>query len=191
MTDESSLHLDFDLSTQQLKAIAITSSLKVVCEAIFDFDVDATRYGIKKGVLTNGAEREVYAPVMMWLYTMDIILQKLHDKGIDYGRVREVSGAGQRHGSVYWSRDGEYALQNLDEGKSLEAQLQHAFSYPYSLNWQDASTSRQCEAFDRQLGDEHQLAIHTGSKAHHVRSLCSLDPQDDAPVCIWCAHLAR
>lgn len=169
MTDESSLYLGFDLSTQQLKGIAITSDLKVAYEEIFDFDADATRYGIKKGVLTNEAEHEVYAPVMMWLYAIDVILQRLHGQGINFRRVRAVSGAGQQHGSVYWSRDGEHALQSLHEAKSLEAQLHHAFSYPYSPNWQDASTSSQCDSFDRHLGGGVQLAIHTGSKAHHVR----------------------
>lgn len=110
MTDESSLYLGFDLSTQQLKGIAITFDLKVAYEEIFDFDADATRYGIKKGVLTNEAEHEVYAPVMMWLYAIDVILQRMHDQGINFRRVRAISGAGQQHGSVYWSRDGEHAL---------------------------------------------------------------------------------
>ena len=190
MKDENALYLGFDLSTQQLKGIAITSNLKVAYEAVFDFDADATRYGIKKGVLTNEAEREVYAPVMMWLYAIDMILQRLHDKGIDYKQVRGVSGAGQQHGSVYWSQDGEHALQNLHEGKSLEAQLYHAFSYPYSPNWQDASTSSQCELFDQHLGDELQLAIHTGSKAHHVSHPCSSSPQNDAPF-VGCGYSAR
>ncbi|KAF6240439.1 hypothetical protein HO173_001107 [Letharia columbiana] len=167
MIDESPLYLGFDLSTQQLKGIAITSDLKVAYEAVFDFDADATGFGIKNGVLTNEAEDEVYAPVTMWLQAIDAVLQRLQDKGIDFGRVRGISGAGQQHGSVYWSEDGEHALQNLHEGKSLEAQLHHAFSYPYSPNWQDSSTQKQCDSFDRHLGDEVQLALHTGSKAHH------------------------
>ena len=96
MTDESPLYLGFDLSTQQLKAIAITSDLQVAYEAIFDFDADATSFGTKKGVLTNEAEREVYAPVKMWLQGVDTVLQRLKDKGIDFWRVRGLSGAGQR-----------------------------------------------------------------------------------------------
>ncbi len=94
MTDESPLYLGFDLSTQQLKGIAITSDLKVAHEAVFDFDADAIGYGTKKGVLTNEVEREVYAPVMMWLRGVDVILQRLQDKGIDFGRIRGISGAG-------------------------------------------------------------------------------------------------
>lgn len=171
MTGQSPLYLGFDLSTQQLKGIAITSDLKVAFEAVFDFDADATGFGIKKGVLTNEAEREVFAPVTMWLQAIDAVSQTLQDQGIDFGRVLGISGAGQQHGSVYWTQDGEHALRNLHKGKSLEAQLQHAFSYPYSPNWQDSSTQTQCDLFDRHLGGESQLAIHTGSKAHHVRRI--------------------
>lgn len=86
--------------------------------------------------------------------------------------------AGQQHGSVYWSQDSEHALQNLPESKVLEAKLHHTFSSP---NWQAASTTSQCELFDRQLRVEFQSAIHNGRKAHHVRPFCISDPQTNAP----------
>lgn len=163
------LYLGFDLSTQQLKGIAVTSDLKVVHLAIFDFDKDAKGFSVKKGVLTNEEEREVFAPVAMWLQAIDTVLQRLQDDGIDFGRVRGISGAGQQHGSVYWSEDGLKVLRSLDRDRTLEAQLDHAFSYPYSPNWQDASTQKQCDVFDQSLGNDEQLAQNTGSKAHHVR----------------------
>ena len=162
------LYLGLDLSTQQLKGIAVTSNLKVVCEALFDFDADATGFDIKKGVISNEAEREVYAPVAMWLQAIDALMQRLQDKGLDFGKISGISGAGQQHGSVYWSHEGERALNRLDESHTLEAQLEHAFSYPFSPNWQDASTQQQCDMFDHHLGNEIDLAINTGSKAHHV-----------------------
>lgn len=74
-------------------------------------------------------------------------------------------------GSVYWSKKGEHTLQNLDNGRTLEAQLAQAFSYPFSPNWQDASTQQQCDEFDHKLGNEIELAMNTGSKAHHVRHI--------------------
>lgn len=162
------LYLGFDLSTQQLKGLAVNSDLKVVYEANFDFDVDSTGFDIKKGVLTNEEEREVFAPISLWLQALDGVLRRLRDQGIDFNRVKGISGAGQQHGSVYWSREGEKALQNLEKDKSLEEQLGQAFSYPFSPNWQDASTQKECDAFDRHLGGAHQLALVTGSKAHHV-----------------------
>ena len=168
MADSGPLYLGFDLSTQQLKGIAVTSDLKVSFEAVFDFDADATGFDINKGVTTNEAEREVFAPVAMWLQAIDTVLHRLQDQGIDFGRVMGLSGAGQQHGSVYWNKEGEHALRNLEKDKTLQSQLDHAFSYPYSPNWQDASTQEQCDIFDRHLGDEAQLAINTGSKAHHV-----------------------
>ena len=169
MKDPTPLYLGLDLSTQQLKAVAVTSTLQVSHSAVFDFDADAPAYGIAKGVLSNEATREVFAPVAMWLAAIDGVLARLKAGGMDFSRVKGISGAGQQHGSVYWSGEGVEVLQGLDKGKGLEEQMEAAFSWPYSPNWQDASTQRQCDEFDRALGDEQWLAEKTGSKAHHVR----------------------
>ena len=162
------LYLGFDLSTQQLKVVAITpDDLKVQHEAKFDFDADSTGFEITKGVITNEAEHEVYAPIALWLQAIDKVLQSLQESGISFGRVKSISGAGQQHGSVYWSKAGEHALQNLDKNRLLEDQLYHAFSHPFSPNWQDASTEEECQIFDVELGSKERLAKATGSKAHH------------------------
>ena len=163
------LYLGFDLSTQALKGIAIASDLKVVCQAVFDFDVHARGFeGVRNGVVTNAAEHEVVAPVPMWLQAIDGVLEMLQKEGLDFSRVKGISGAGQQHGSVYWSQQGDQLLSNLAPGLTLEEQLSNAFSYPYSPNWQDASTQEQCDLFDQHLGGESELALNTGSKAHHV-----------------------
>lgn len=167
------LYLGFDLSTQQLKGLAVSSDLKVEYEAKFDFDADSHGFNIKKGVMTNEAEHEVFAPVALWLQALDSVLQKLRDQGLDFRRVRGISGAGQQHGSVYWSKDAEKLLANLDKNKTLEEQLPGAFSHPFSPNWQDASTQKECEEFDAYLGGAEVLAKATGSKAHHVGTLHS------------------
>lgn len=169
MIDKSPLYLGFDLSTQQLKGLAVNSDLKAEHEVKFDFDADAKGFNVKKGVLTDDAEHEVFAPLAMWLQAIDVVLQRLREGGMDFSRVRGISGAGMQHGSVYWSKKSERALESLDSSKSLEEQLGDAFSHPYSPNWQDASTQEQCDLFDHRLGDENQLANVTGSKAHHVR----------------------
>ena len=59
MVDSNPLYLGFDLSTQQLKGLAVTSGLKVEYEAKFDFDADSKGFSIHKGVLTNDDEHEV------------------------------------------------------------------------------------------------------------------------------------
>ncbi|KAL8672941.1 MAG: hypothetical protein Q9168_002616 [Polycauliona sp. 1 TL-2023] len=164
---DSPLYLGFDLSTQQLKGIAVTSSLKAEYEVKIDFDADCKGFNINKGVLLNEPEGEVFAPVAMWLQAIDGVLQRFKDEGMDFGRVRGISGAGMQHGSVYWSTKADRALDSLNPSSSLENQLADAFAHPYSPNWQDASTQEQCDAFDVHLGDATQLALLTGSKAHH------------------------
>ncbi|KAI9724852.1 MAG: hypothetical protein M1812_000128 [Candelaria pacifica] len=163
------LYLGFDLSTQQLKGLAISSDLKVAYEAKVDFDQDfSMKYGVEKGVLSNKEEHEVYAPVAMWLEALDLVLRRLQERGIDFGRVKGISGAGMQHGSVYWSTEAESLLAKLDQSQSLVEQLApKAFSHANSPNWQDASTQKECEEFDQYLGNQEKLAQVTGSKAHH------------------------
>jgi xylulokinase len=174
MASDSPLYIGFDLSTQQLKGLVVNSDLKVVYIAKFDFDADSHGFPIKKGVLNNEAEHEVFAPVALWLQALDGVLESLRKQGLDFRRVKGISGAGQQHGSVYWGQDAEKLLCNLDPKKSLETQLKGAFSHPYSPNWQDSSTQIECDEFDAALGGPEHLAQVTGSKAHHVRSLVSI-----------------
>lgn len=133
-----------------------------------DFDADLSKYGIKKGVNVNEAEREVYAPVAMWLEAVDLVLDRLKAKGTPFGDIRGISGSGQQHGSVYWSESGERSLGELNEKKTLAEQMGKAFADPFSPNWQDASTQRECDEFEEALGNEFDLAKITGSRAHHV-----------------------
>jgi xylulokinase len=168
--DHGPLYLGFDLSTQQLKGLVVSSDLKVEYEAKFDFDIHSHGFDIRKGVMTNEAEHEVYAPVAMWLQALDGVLAGLQSQGLSFADVKGISAAGQQHGSVYWSHDAPALLKGLDPKKTLEEQLTAAFSHPFSPNWQDASTQRECDEFDAVLGGPEVLASVTGSKAHHVRS---------------------
>ena len=145
--------------------------MKVLYEAKADFDADLSKYGIKKGVFINEAESEVYAPVAMWLEAVDLVLQRLKEKGTPFQRIKGISGAGQQHGSVYWSKTGEDLLGSLKPGETLVEQLKEAFAHPFSPNWQDASTQKECDSFDAELGSLEALAKATGSKAHHVGNL--------------------
>ncbi|GAB1320100.1 hypothetical protein MFIFM68171_10310 [Madurella fahalii] len=162
------LYLGFDLSTQQLKAIVVQSDLTVVSDAKVDFDQDfGAKYKIKKGVLQNDEEGEVFAPVAMWLEALDLVLQRLQEKKTPLDRIRGISGSCQQHGSVYWSRQAEALLNGLDPTKGLVDQLAGAFSHPFAPNWQDHSTQQECDQFDAALGSASRLAEVTGSAAHH------------------------
>ncbi|KGY14808.1 hypothetical protein PABG_12302 [Paracoccidioides brasiliensis Pb03] len=89
------LYIGFDLSTQQLNALVVTSHLRVVHIAIFDFDANSHGFPVKNGVQTHEAEQEVFAPVAMWLQALDDVLLQLKRQGLDFGRVCAISGAGQ------------------------------------------------------------------------------------------------
>ncbi|KAG9625961.1 putative D-Xylulose kinase, partial [Aureobasidium melanogenum] len=177
MAGTGPLYMGFDLSTQQLKGVVVDSQLKHQHEAKVDFDADfGEKYGIEKGVLTNPSEGEIYAPVGMWLEAIDLVLSRLREDGLDFSRVKGVSGAGMQHGTVFWSQQAESLLSSLDAKKSLVEQLEPsahkderkgAFSHPDSPNWQDHSTQKQCDLFDAELGSPETLADVTGSGAHH------------------------
>lgn len=168
-TNPGPLYLGLDLSTQQLKGLLITPSLALVATSIVSFDTDLKSVypAISSGVLTSGSE--IYAPVAMWLDALDLLLQRFReqDPGL-LSRVAAVSGAGMQHGTVFWSKDAEACLAGLIPGQPLSAQLAPALSRAFSPNWQDASTQRECEAFDAELGSPEALAGVSGSKAHHV-----------------------
>lgn len=112
----------------------------------------------------------MFAPVALFLDAVDLVLRRLKEQGAEFGKVQGVSGAGMQHGTVFWSRDAETLLGGLEAGKTLLEQLGGgAFSHPFSPNWQDASTQVQCEGFDAALDGPANLALATGSSAHHVR----------------------
>lgn len=106
----------------------------------------------------------------MWVEAVDLVLERLKQQGTPFERVKGISGAGQQHGSVYWSKTGESVLGSLDSSRTLVEQMTDAFAHPYSPNWQDASTQRECDSFDAALGSPERLAEVTGSRAHHVCS---------------------
>ncbi|RYP79173.1 hypothetical protein DL771_000151 [Monosporascus sp. 5C6A] len=154
------------------------SDLSVVSEAKVDFDDDfASKYGIKKGVRSNEAEGEVFAPVAMWLDALELVLNRLKEKGCPVQDIRGVSGSGQQHGSVYWNDRAEPTLKALDPKKTLLEQLSGALSYEFSPNWQDHSTQAECDQFDAHLGSAQKLADVTGSAAHHILRMRKRRPQ--------------
>ena len=119
-------------------------------------------------MLVNQAEGEVFAPVALWLESLDLVLQRLQEKNTPLNRIRGISGSCQQHGSVYWGRQAEALLGGLKADKALVDQLTDAFSHPYAPNWQDHSTQQECDQFDSTLGSAERLAEVTGSAAHHV-----------------------
>lgn len=169
MASEGPLYLGFDLSTQQLKAIVVDSDLQTVAQAKVDFDADfKAAYHITHGVHHRDSTGEVYAPVAMWVESLDLVLKRLKDAmPVPMSRIRGVSGSGQQHGSVYWNEHAEKILGGLKPSEDLVGQIKGALANEWSPNWQDQSTQKECDAFDAELGDREALAEVTGSGAHH------------------------
>ncbi|GAM82603.1 hypothetical protein ANO11243_005850 [Dothideomycetidae sp. 11243] len=163
---------------ERIVTLVVDSQLNLRHEAKVLFDDDLAHYGIVKGVLTNPSEGEIFAPVAMWLDAIELVLARLREQGCQFHLIKALSGAGMQHGTVFWSATADKLLANLDPAATLRDQLEPsvevsqrsgAFSHPHSPNWQDASTQKQCDAFDNALGSPERLAQETGSKAHHVR----------------------
>jgi len=89
------LFLGLDLSTQSLKGILLVKDLKVVHQAAVHFDRDLPHYGTTNGAIQGPGKGEVASPVQMWLEAVDLLFERLHDGGVDFGAVAAVSGAGQ------------------------------------------------------------------------------------------------
>jgi xylulokinase len=89
------LFLGLDLSTQQLKALLITEKAIVVHELAVSYDRDLSRYGTTNGAIHGPGDGQVTSPVAMWVEALDLILQRMKDAGVDFARIRAISGAGQ------------------------------------------------------------------------------------------------
>jgi xylulokinase len=87
--------LGLDLSTQQLKALLIDEKAVVVHDRAVGYDRDLPQYRTTNGATHGPAEGQVTSPVAMWVEALDLILQRMKDAGVDFGRIRAVSGAGQ------------------------------------------------------------------------------------------------
>ena len=98
MTDTVStdpLFLGLDLSTQQLKAILLTEDGSLVHETAVHFDNDLPHYSTTNGAIQGPDEGEVTSPVAMWVEALDLLLERMKNEKVEFGKIRGVSGAGQ------------------------------------------------------------------------------------------------
>ncbi|KAJ3999794.1 hypothetical protein F5050DRAFT_1852282 [Lentinula boryana] len=161
------LFLGLDLSTQQLKAVLVREDCSIVHESSVRFDQDLPSYGTENGALKGPAEGEVTSPVAMWLDAFELLAERMKQAGVDFSSIAAISGAGQQHGSVFWSYDAEEALASLDASKTLTSQLSPiAFSLARAPIWQDSSTTRECREIEEAIGGPQTLADITGSRAY-------------------------
>ncbi|XP_074564378.1 xylulose kinase 2 [Curcuma longa] len=163
---EDALFLGFDSSTQSLKATVLDDNLVIVASESIHFDSELPHYKTKDGVYRDTSENgRIVSPTLMWVEALDLLLGKLKSK-VDYKKIVAISGSGQQHGSVYWSKNGKAILASLDPLKSLRIQLEDAFSVKDSPIWMDGSTTSQCREIEVAVGGALELSKLTGSRAY-------------------------
>ena len=57
------------------------------------------------------------------IQAVDMLMRRMKEAEFPFSRVVGVSGCGQQHGSVYWSKGAEQVLQQLDPSADLVDQL--------------------------------------------------------------------
>ncbi|KAJ3504130.1 hypothetical protein NLJ89_g8097 [Agrocybe chaxingu] len=166
-TTPTPLFLGLDLSTQQLKAVLLDQASMIVHEAAVHFDRDLPHHGTTNGAISGPDEGEVTSPVQMWLEAIDLLLERLKQGNFDFDSIVAISGAGQQHGSVYWSSNAESLLAALTPDKRLSEQLfPEAFSRTRCPIWQDSSTTEDCKRLEEEYGGPQAVADRTGSRAY-------------------------
>ncbi|KAK6139052.1 hypothetical protein DH2020_027202 [Rehmannia glutinosa] len=159
--------LGFDYLIRSLKATVLDANLKIFATEVVTFDKDLPHYKTKDGVyrdpLVNG---RIVSPTLMWVEALDLILQRLDNSKLDFGKIIAISGSAQQHGSVYWKNGSYLILASLDSEKPLVDQLGEAFSIKESPIWMDCSTTEQCRAIEKAVGGALELSKLTGSCAH-------------------------
>ncbi|XP_017055525.1 xylulose kinase [Drosophila ficusphila] len=159
--------LGFDLSTQKLKAILLSSTLEVIAAAEVKFDTDLPEFRTTGGANAGSLKNEYFVQPVMWVKAMDIVLDRLVMQQADLSTVAAIGGSGQQHGSLYWSKHGIKTLKNLDSDKFLHAQIDDSsFAVNRTPIWMDATTTKQCLEMEMALGGQQRMLELTGSKCY-------------------------
>lgn len=165
---EDSYYLGLDLSTQQLKCLAINQNLTIIHSETVEFSQELPKYKTNKGVYIEGDRIE--SPVAMWLEAIDLVFTKFQQAGFPLSRVLAISGSCQQHGSVFWSHDASkllyYGVAQGHASSLVEQLVPKALARNTAPNWQDHSTSHQCQQMESIVGGPEEMANITGSKAH-------------------------
>jgi len=158
-------YLGLDSSTQSLSALLVdTDTGRVVAERNVNFGQRLPGYKSPNGFLPHADPAIKHSDPLMWVEALDLVLQDLRAAGVDLGKVRAISGAGQQHGSVYLNRSLDQAGKWVT-GKPLAAQVRPLLARATSPIWMDSSTREECAEIARAVGGDEQVANLSGSRA--------------------------
>ena len=157
--------LGLDSSTQSLSALLIdTDTGKVVADRSVNFGERLPQYKSPKGFLPNADESIKHSDPLMWVEALELVLQELRAAGVDLGRVRGISGAGQQHGSVYLNQS-MAQVGDWSPSTPLHEQVKPMLSRPTAPIWMDSSTSTECAEIAAAVGGDECVATLSGSRA--------------------------
>ncbi|XP_078087645.1 xylulose kinase isoform X1 [Mustelus asterias] len=159
-------YLGIDLSTQQIKAMAIDDNLNVIHETSVKFDDDLPEFGTQGGVHVHSDQLTVTTPVLLWVKALDLLLERMKASNFDFSKLKSLSGTGQQHGSVYWKEGANKTLKNMPDDRSLLQILESSFAVKESPIWMDSSTTKECQQLEKSVGGPQKLADITGSRAY-------------------------
>ncbi|XP_060681625.1 xylulose kinase [Hemiscyllium ocellatum] len=165
-TTTAGCYLGIDLSTQQMKAMAIDDNLNVIHETSVRFDEDLPEFGTQGGVHVHDDKLTVTTPVLLWVKALDILLERMKTSNFDFSKMKSLSGTGQQHGSVYWKEGANQTLKNMSSDHSLHQIFESSFAVKDSPIWMDSSTTAECQQLEKSVGGPQKLADITGSRAY-------------------------
>jgi xylulokinase len=157
--------LGLDSSTQSLSALIIDAETgEVIADRSISFGERLPEYKSPQGFLPNPDPRVRHADPLMWVAALDLLLGELRAAGVDLGRIRGISGAGQQHGSVYLGRLINEAGR-WTAARPLAEQVRPLLSRATAPIWMDSSTSVECREISAEMGGDAQMVALTGSRA--------------------------
>ena len=158
------LFLGLDSSTQSLSAVVIDLDAgKVVYEKSLNFDQALPQFKTQNGVLPNRNPLLKHSTPLLWAAALDLLFATMKKDKVALGKIIDISGSGQQHGSVYFTEKATEVLATLNPKKSLVENLDGVFARKTSPIWMDSSTTAECSEIRKKLGGIKFTASRTGS----------------------------
>lgn len=177
-------YLGIDSSTQSVTFTVIDYETKEIIwrhSENFEEDYYKKHFGTLKGKLPHPqAPKQFHTDPLMLAAALDRGMAELsrvfNRRGWDLGNLRAISGAGQQHGTVYYHKNAESVLRNLNPGQPLYEQLLDGgvFATDTAPIWETQDTEEEIKEIDAAFGGPEITRKTTGSKAELRFSLANM-----------------
>lgn len=80
----------------QLKAVIVDDDLRIIHEATVVFDTDLPEFRTHGGIVQNRMNPSVVTvPTLLWVKSLDILMDRLLVAGVDFSTISAISGTAQ------------------------------------------------------------------------------------------------